>query len=85
MELDALDVVEHAQQVSLDGVRVTGLTEDLQQCRVRNEEESREQQTLLLQVAERFKWSIKIQRWWFSTRLCFSMLTNEQTDEQTNK
>ena len=34
----------------LDGVRVTGLTENLQQGRVRHEEESREHQTLLLKV-----------------------------------
>lgn len=52
MELDVLDVVEDTEQMSLDGVGVTGLTEDLQQCRVRDEEETGEQQTLLLQVPE---------------------------------
>ena len=34
----------------LDGVRIRGLTQDLQQCRVRHEEKPREQQPLLLQV-----------------------------------
>ena len=32
MELDALGVIEYAEQVSLDGVRIAGLTQDLQQC-----------------------------------------------------
>ena len=51
VELDAGRVVEDGQQVRLDGVRVGRLTEDLQQRRVRHEEEARERQPLLLQVA----------------------------------
>lgn len=35
----------------LNGVRVTGLTQNLQQGRVRHEEESGEDETFLLQVA----------------------------------
>lgn len=40
-----------SQQVGLDGVRVAGLTQNLQQGGVRHEEESGEDQTLLLQVS----------------------------------
>lgn len=52
MELDSLEVVKHRQQVGLDGVGVTGLTQDLQQGGVRHKEESGEQQTLLLKVSK---------------------------------
>ena len=51
VELDAGRVVEDGQQVRLDGVRVGRLTEDLQQRRVRHEEEARERQPLRLQIA----------------------------------
>ena len=51
MEFDRLDVVEHGEEVRLDGVRVRGLTQDLEQRRVRHEEKPREQQPLLLQVS----------------------------------
>ena len=50
MKLDRFDVVEDAEQVSLDGVTVAGLAEDLKESRVRNEEETRKQEALLLQV-----------------------------------
>jgi len=50
VEADILDVVEHGQQVGLDGVWVARLTQNLQQGGVRHEEETREQQTLLLKV-----------------------------------
>ena len=55
MELDCLDVIKHRQEMGLDGVGVGGLTQDLQQGRVRHEEETREQQTLLLQVAVTYR------------------------------
>ena len=51
VEADTLDVVEDVEQVSLDGVGVGGLAQDLQQGGVRHEEEPREQETFLLQVA----------------------------------
>lgn len=51
VEAHSLGVVKHAQQVGLDGVRVAGLTQNLQQGGVRHEEESGEDQTLLLQVS----------------------------------
>ena len=50
VEADVLGVVEDAEKVGLDGVRVAGLTQNLQQRRVRHKEESWEGQTLLLQV-----------------------------------
>lgn len=51
MEFDSLNVVKHRQQVSLDGVGVTGLTQDLKQGRVRYEEKSWKEQSLLLKVS----------------------------------
>lgn len=51
MESDAFDVVKDVEKVGLDGVRVRGLAQDLQQGRVRDEEETRKQQTLLLQIS----------------------------------
>ena len=39
VELDVGGVVEDGQEVSLDGVRVGGLTQDLEQGRVRHEKE----------------------------------------------
>lgn len=51
MESDRFDVVEDVEEVGLDGVRVRRLAQDLQQGRVRDEEEARKQQALLLQVA----------------------------------
>ena len=50
VEADVLGVVEDTEKVGLDGVRVAGLTQNLQQRRVRHKEESWEGQTLLLQV-----------------------------------
>lgn len=52
MESHRLDVVKNIKQVGLDGVRVRGLAQDLQQGRVRYEEKTRKQQSLLLQVTE---------------------------------
>lgn len=51
MESDTFDVVKDVEQVGLDGVGVRSLAEDLQQGRVRDKEETRKQQTLLLQIA----------------------------------
>ena len=51
VKVDAGRVVEDGQQVGLDGVRVGRLAEDLQQRRVRHEEEARERQPLRLQIA----------------------------------
>lgn len=51
MESDTFDVVEDVEEVGLDGVGVRGLAQDLQQGRVRDKEETRKQQTLLLQIA----------------------------------
>lgn len=51
MESDTFDVVEDVEKVGLNGVGVRGLAQDLQQGRVRDEEETRKHQTLLLQIA----------------------------------
>ena len=50
MESDTFDVVKDIEKVGLDGVRVRGLAQDLQQCRVGDKDEARKQQTLLLQI-----------------------------------
>ena len=52
VEFDSLDVVEDTEEMCLDGVGVTCLTQDLQQGRVRHKEEPWEQQPLLLQVPD---------------------------------
>ena len=51
MEGDSLDVVKDTQEVGLDGVGVRSLPKDLKQGWVRDEEEPREHEPLLLQVA----------------------------------
>ena len=51
MEAHTFDVVKDVEEVGLDGVRVGGLAQDLQERGVRHEEETREQEALLLQVA----------------------------------
>ena len=51
VESDSLDIVKYAEQVGLDGVRVGGLPEDLEEGRVRHEEEAREDEPLLLEVS----------------------------------
>ena len=50
MEGDRLNVVKDAQQVSLDGVRVGSLPKNFQQSWVGHEEETREDESLLLEV-----------------------------------
>lgn len=50
MKLDTLDIVKDIEKVGLDGVGVGGLAQDLQQGRIRDKEETRKQQTLLLQI-----------------------------------
>lgn len=44
MEANILGVIEDTKKMRLDGVRITGLTKNLQQGGVRNEKETREQQ-----------------------------------------
>ena len=51
MEANSFDVVKHVQQVRLDRVGITRLSQDLQQRWIGHEEEAREKQALLLQVA----------------------------------
>lgn len=53
MKSNSFDVVKDVEEVSLDGVGVRGLAQDLQQGCVRDKEEPRKQQALLLQIAER--------------------------------
>lgn len=53
MKADSFDVVKDVEQVGLDGVGVRGLAKDLKQGGVRDKEEPRKQQSLLLQIAER--------------------------------
>ena len=50
VERDSLDVIKDTQQVRLDGVRIGRLSENLEEGGVRDEEETRENQSLLLQV-----------------------------------
>lgn len=51
MKFHTLGVVKDAQKMSLNGVWVTGLTQNFQQCRIRHKEEPWECQTLLLKIA----------------------------------
>lgn len=53
MKADSFDVVKDVEQMGLDGVGVRCLAKDLQQGCVRDKEEPRKQQSLLLQIAER--------------------------------
>lgn len=55
MKSDTFDVVEDVKKVGLDGVGVGGLAQNFQQGRVRDKEETRKQQTLLLQIADSIK------------------------------
>lgn len=48
MESNRFDVVENIKQVGLDGVGVRGLAQDFQKGRVRYEEKTRKQESLLL-------------------------------------
>ena len=50
MKLDRLGVIKDAQQMSLDGMRITSLTKDLKKGGVRHKEETWEEETLLLKV-----------------------------------
>jgi hypothetical protein len=55
VKIDCLDVVKDAEEVSLDSVRIRSLPQNLQEGGVRDKEEPREDQPLLLEVAsERF-------------------------------
>ena len=61
VESDSLDVVEDAQEVCLDCVGVRCLSQDLEQSWVGDEEESREDESLLLQVpSERLLAELKL-------------------------
>ena len=51
VKFDSLDVVKHAQQVLLNRMWITGLAQDLQKSRVRHEEETWKQKTLLFQIS----------------------------------
>ena len=51
MKRHSFSVVKDAEKMSLDGVRVRGLTQDFQEGRIRDEEESWEDKPLLLEVA----------------------------------
>ena len=79
VEADALDVVEHVEEVGLDGVWVRRLPQDLQQGGVGHEEEAWEQQTLLLQVAGGTNPSINE-----STNPSVNESTNPSIKESTN-
>lgn len=50
VKADRFDIVKDVKQVSLDGVRVRCLAQDLQKSWIRHEEKTGEQQTLLLQI-----------------------------------
>lgn len=60
MEADTFDVVKDVEQVSLDGVRVRCLAQNLQQCRIWYKEETWKQQTLFLQIPVKQKTSLKL-------------------------
>ena len=58
MERDSFHVVEHSQKMSLDGMRVAGLSQDFQQGGVGHEEETWEHKSFLFKVAMRYqKWN----------------------------
>ena len=50
MKLDRLGVVKDAQQMRLDGMRITSLAKDLKKGGVGDEEETWKEETLFLQV-----------------------------------
>jgi len=52
MESHSFDIVENVEQMSLDGVRVACLSKNFQEGRVRNEEKTRELQSLLFQISD---------------------------------
>ena len=55
MKCHCLRIVKDTEEVSLDGVRIRGLSKNLQEGRIRNKEEPREDESLFLKVAsERF-------------------------------
>ena len=62
VEPDGLGVVKDAEEMSLDGVGVRRLTQDLQKGGVWHEEEAREQQTLLLKVPVNQKYDLVLFR-----------------------
>ena len=80
MELDGFEVIKHGQQVGLDGVGVTGLTQDLQQGRVRHKEESREEESLLLQVPKE-KHSLYNQQYFTN----FTIILYKYTEKNCNR
>ncbi len=51
MESDRLDVVKDTEQVGLNGMRIRGLAQDLQEGWIRHKEKPWEDETFLLQVA----------------------------------
>lgn len=51
VEANLFGVVKDTQQMCLNSVRITRLTKNLQQRWIRDEEEPREEQPLLLQVS----------------------------------
>ena len=59
VEPNRLYVVKYVEQMGLDSVGVTGLSEDLKQGGVGHEEEPREEKSLLLQIAKREVASLK--------------------------
>ena len=59
MERNRFDVIEDAEQVRLDRVRIARLAENLEQGRVGDEEEARKDQAFLFQIAA----SIQYRNW----------------------
>jgi len=60
MEVDTFDVVKDIKQVSLDGVGVRCLAQNLQQRRIRYKEELWKQQSLFLQIPVKAEDKLKI-------------------------
>ena len=55
VEFDGLNIIENIEQMALNGVAIARLAEDFEQCWVGHEEETRECESFLLEVAgERF-------------------------------
>ena len=51
MEGDSFDIVKQTQQMGLNGMGVRSLAKDLQEGRIRDKEETRKDESLLLKVA----------------------------------
>ena len=80
VKIDRLNVIKDTEEVSLDGVGIRGLPQNLQEGRIRDKEEPWEDQSLFLEVAsERFLTEFQLlQKMWEKLPEC--LVTNTAND-----